>query len=1046
MADTETHRASGAAPRPPPASHPLRATPPFPNWCRTAVARLRRRHRPPLLVLKTAFADGRSHVSAIQIPRSTTRLPGIIMAQVRVLHGESSQVKSRSSDIHSTIPSASQVKVHDSQLPSSELKTTSGRRSPSSAAMSNRIPWGRFILLSHVLCVLLSNIHHASHGCSVGERAALMEIRSSLDFWSFNVMVLSAFSELQFLDLSSNYPDPSSLGSDGLVGPLNLTKLQYLNLSGNWLGESILIAPIGELVSLQVLDLHSAGMSGELPVAVFGNLTNLHELYLNNNDLYGSLPKTLLELPRLKILDLSENSLFGAFRYLKNIRELHLSSNQFSGNLPAFLFSLPHIERLDLSGNLFEGPIPISPSSNLSLSLESLRFSQNNLSGKLSFYWLSNLTKLEDIGLSGNTNLTVHVNIPGWVPPFQLKQPALSGCDLDRAIIEEPHFLRTQLYLEELDLSNNNLSGSMPNWLFTKEATLVNLNLGSHSLTGSLVPIDHPQTALQSMNISNNHITGQLPLGFGSMFPSLSTLDFYHNNFYGQIPMSLCHINHMRLLDLSNNNFSGELPACVFTDFPDMWIFSISNNQLGGLVFGGMNNLSVGFALHLGNNKFEGALPRLLSGSLVIMSLYDNKLSGELDTSFWNLPGLGVLNLSGNRMNGNIHPKICNLPRIGILDLSDNHFNGPIPKCSITSLISLNLSGNSSSGDISHGLVSTPNLMILDMRHNKLTGNLSWLEDLDKINVLSLGWNEFEGLVTPNLCNLCPRIVDLSHNKLSGSLPPCLGRFFCDRKTAESDDSFIKLVEFFVEKDLRGFTFGTKGNQYTYGSFYDLMSGIDLSVNRLSGEIPRELGNNLSHIKALNLSNNLFSGQIPASFANMSEIESLDLSHELTGSIPSQLTRLWMLEVFSVAYNNLSGCIPNSGQFGSFAMDSYQGNSNLHKMSQGDRCSSSHGSGAGDMPPDGSDRIADDPILYAVIAASFVLAFWATVAYMVFHPAGRHVILSYKVLVYPTTLVRYNFGPPIDMSIYFIFLLHDTESPVMKFRLQSSDNPNLAYL
>ena len=132
---------------------------------------------------------------------------------------------------------------------------------------------------------------------------------------------------------------------------------------------------------------------------------------------------------------------------------------------------------------------------------------------------------------------------------------------------------------------------------------------------------------------------------------------------------------------------------------------------------------------------------------------------------------------------------------------------------------------------------------------------------------------------------------------------------------------------------MRGFTFGAKGNQYTYGLFFsDLMSGIDLSANMLSGEIPWDLGN-LSHIKSLNLSNNFFSGQIPPRFANMSEIESLDLSHnKLTGLIPWQLTRLWMLEVFSVAYNNLSGCIPNSGQFGTFPMDSYQGNSNLHNM------------------------------------------------------------------------------------------------------------------
>ncbi|OEL25852.1 MDIS1-interacting receptor like kinase 1 [Dichanthelium oligosanthes] len=615
-------------------------------------------------------------------------------------------------------------------------------------------------------------------------------------FWRFNTTVFSAFSELQFMDLSRNYP--SSLGSNGLVG-LNLTKLQYLNLSGNWLQESIL-APLGELVSLQVLDLNSNGMGGVLPVAVFKNLRNMRELNLSDNQFNGSLPKSLLVLPHLKILDLSQSELVGG--------------------------------------------IPISSSSE--------------------------------------------------------------------------------------------------------------------------------QALLEVLNLNNNHMSGA--------FPTEQAFQYLRN---------------IRELHLSSNQFSGKLSAFLFS-LPH--IERVSNNQLGGSVFGGVNNLSVGFALHLGSNKFEGTLPRHLSGRLAILSLYDNKLSGELDPSFWNLSSLGVLNLSGNRINGSIHPKICNLTSIEYLDLSDNDFNGPIPRCSSTSLSSLNLSGNSLSGDISHGLFSTPNLLRLDMRHNKLTGNLRWLlEALDNIKVLSLGWNEFEGQITPNLCKLCPRIIDFAHNKLSGSLPPCVGRTYCDRNVVETDSNFFLLFEVIVESyimfyDTRGFTFGTKGNQYTYGyNFFDSMSGIDLSGNMLSGEMPWELGN-LSHIKSLNLSNNFFSGQIPASFANMSEIESLDLSHnELTGSIPSQLTRLWMLEVFSVAYNNLSGCIPNSGQFGSFTMDSYQGNSNLHNMSKAGGCSS-HGSGAGDMPPEGSDRIEDDPVLYAVSAASFVLAFLATVVSMVCHPVGRHVI------------------------------------------------------
>lgn len=170
------------------------------------------------------------------------------------------------------------------------------------------------------------------------------------------------------------------------------------------------------------------------------------------------------------------------------------------------------------------------------------------------------------------------------------------------------------------------------------------------------------------------------------------------------------------------------------------------------------------------------------------------------------------------------------------------------------------------------------------------------------------------------------------------------------------------------------------------------MSGVDLSGNSLSGEIPWELGN-LSHIKALNLSYNFFTGPIPASFANMSEIESMDLSHnKLSGQIPWQLTQLSTLEVFSVAYNNLSGCAPNTGQFGSFDMDSYKGNNNLQKASQGGRCTSR--SRPGSLTPEDTETKEDDPVLYAVSAASFVLTFWVTVAFVFCHSSRERVILK----------------------------------------------------
>ncbi|GLT81614.1 hypothetical protein SLE2022_000550 [Rubroshorea leprosula] len=105
------------------------------------------------------------------------------------------------------------------------------------------------------------------------------------------------------------------------------------------------------------------------------------------------------------------------------------------------------------------------------------------------------------------------------------------------------------------------------------------------------------------------------------------------------------------------------------------------------------------------------------------------------------------------------------------------------------------------------------------------------------------------------------------------------------------------------------------------------MSGIDLSCNKLTGEIPYEIGQ-LSKIHVLNLSHNFLVGQIPSTFSNLEQIESLDLSYNnLSGKIPPQLVQLHYLSTFRVAYNNLSGETPKRvGQFGTFDEHCYEGN------------------------------------------------------------------------------------------------------------------------
>nr|VDD23038.1 unnamed protein product [Brassica oleracea] len=105
-----------------------------------------------------------------------------------------------------------------------------------------------------------------------------------------------------------------------------------------------------------------------------------------------------------------------------------------------------------------------------------------------------------------------------------------------------------------------------------------------------------------------------------------------------------------------------------------------------------------------------------------------------------------------------------------------------------------------------------------------------------------------------------------------------------------------------------------------------LQLGKDLSQNEFSGEIPAELGS-LLKLHALNLSRNYLSGEIPRSFSGLKNVESLDLSfNRLHGEIPAQVTELSNLGVFEVSYNNLSGVIPQGGHSSTFDATSYLGN------------------------------------------------------------------------------------------------------------------------
>ena len=79
--------------------------------------------------------------------------------------------------------------------------------------------------------------------------------------------------------------------------------------------------------------------------------------------------------------------------------------------------------------------------------------------------------------------------------------------------------------------------------------------------------------------------------------------------------------------------------------------------------------------------------------------------------------------------------------------------------------------------------------------------------------------------------------------------------------------------------------------------------------NQLSGEIPTWLGN-FSNLRVLHLVSNQFTGSIPSWIGDL-PLQGLYLSHNrLSGDVPTELGNISSLQTVYLAGNNLTGCIP----------------------------------------------------------------------------------------------------------------------------------------
>ncbi|KAK1316277.1 putative inactive receptor kinase [Acorus calamus] len=130
------------------------------------------------------------------------------------------------------------------------------------------------------------------------------------------------------------------------------------------------------------LVLSGLALRGLFAADTLTRLDQLRLLSLSNNSLYGPLPN-LSGLANLRSLYLSRNAFSGRFPpsilTLHRIRTVDLSHNRLSGPIPAVAASLGRVYSLRLEFNAFDGPVPPFNQS----SLKVFNVSHNNFSGSV---------------------------------------------------------------------------------------------------------------------------------------------------------------------------------------------------------------------------------------------------------------------------------------------------------------------------------------------------------------------------------------------------------------------------------------------------------------------------------------------------------------------------------------------------------------------------------------------------------------------------------------------------------------------------------------
>ncbi|KAK9063944.1 hypothetical protein SSX86_017816 [Deinandra increscens subsp. villosa] len=801
----------------------------------------------------------------------------------------------------------------------------------------------------------------------------------------------------------------------------NMTSLTFLdlssyNLSLAWNSVNVL----NMIPSISELHLCACGLHNSHFSPTYLNLSlhsNIKYLDLEENSIGGRFPSELMNITSLTVLDLKFNNINSSIPVMPNLLKLDVSFNNLENIELVGIWRQCQLKELRLSSNYFGGEM-IGPSTNTSecsqYALEMLESDDNLLNGAIPES-LRRLSNLRVLNLEFNS-------FKGLIPKA----------------------LQRLRSLEVLNLYGNDLTGPIP----TFHGKLTTLLLGQNQFSGSIPESLGRLTCLTHLTLSSNWLTGPIPASIGRL-ASLQEFSVSSNMLNGTIPVSLGQLTKLVVLSLSNNSLEGvvseanfanltmlkdmditsnyklifnishewippfqlrfvQLSSCKILDGFPQWlqtqkklkILELSNTSLRGILPTWLRKMSAISQIYLSHNQLGGSLKNVpnmyrTSGfeSKGYFYLQDNLFNGSIPRSLLcRSTNLIELDVSTNRLHGNIPDCVENLQNIRSLILSSNELSGVLPSSlgnASSSLAWLKLNNNNLNGEIPRDIRNLKSLRVLDLGDNKFSGNIpKWIgENLTSLMILRLHKNTFTGTIPQSLCKCSYlHILDVAHNYLTGSIPHCFGELsgmidasWLDIHNGSSDYNNLNVIQVM------------KGMNLKYTKTLDLVFNMDLSSNKLVGEIPGEI-TTLTLLVGINLSHNNLNGSIPHNIGNMKALNSIDFSdNQFSGTIPPSMAALNFLSYMNLSHNNLSGRIPTGSQLQTLTDPSiYAGNRNLCGAPLPNNCSNH------ENPPTiaGKNRYKDDNEpknlwFYLDIMCGFATGFWGIIGVLWFKKQWR---------------------------------------------------------